>query len=196
VEIDTSLPALRVLEMLRDTYTLPKAIGTDNGPEFISEELEDWCNKHHVQIQYMQPGKPTQNALIERFNGTYRREVLDAHVFENLHHARMISQQWLQHYNHYRPHSALNDLTSNEYFNLYQKKGGRHRLYSFHSNHTYQVRHFFYFFLTSNNCIEVLFVNAVKLPDLLCVQKTSQKFPSLFRSHSIVEHLLYCPRFF
>jgi putative transposase len=82
VEIDTSLPALRVirvLEMLRDTHgTLPKAIRTDNGPEFISQKLEDWCQKHHIQIQYIQPGKPTQNAYIERCNRTLREELLNA----------------------------------------------------------------------------------------------------------------------
>ena len=111
VEVATSLPALRVirvLEMLRDTYgNLPKAIRTDNGPEFISQKLQDWCHAHAITLQYIQPGKPTQNAYIERCNRTLREELLNCWAFESLHQVRDFAQQWMHDYNHNRPHTAL-----------------------------------------------------------------------------------------
>ncbi|MFO0398415.1 MAG: transposase [Sphingobacteriia bacterium] len=104
--------------MLRDTHgTLPKAIRTDNGPEFISQKLEDWCQKHHIQIQYIQPGKPTQNAYIERCNRTLREELLNAWAFESLHEVRTFAEQWMHDYNHHRPHKALNYLTPMQFLN-------------------------------------------------------------------------------
>ncbi|MFN7709104.1 MAG: integrase core domain-containing protein [Sphingobacteriia bacterium] len=122
IEVDSSLPTRRVtlaLERAIETYGKPALLRTDNAPEF-RDRFAQWCTQHNIHLHRIAPGKPTQNALIERFSGTYRREVLDAHVFENLHHARLLSQQWLHYYNAERPHSALNHLTPNEFFNQYQ----------------------------------------------------------------------------
>ena len=96
------------------THGKPRMLRTDNGPEF-RDRFAQWCAAKGIVLNHIQPGKPTQNALIERFNGTFRREVLDAHLFENLLHARNIAQLWLQHYNHQRPHTALNHLTPHEF---------------------------------------------------------------------------------
>lgn len=84
IEVDTSLPALRVirvLEQLKESYPLPEQIRVDNGPELISSKLVAWCEMNRIRLHHIQPGKPTQNAYIERFNRTMRREVLDAHLF-------------------------------------------------------------------------------------------------------------------
>ena len=87
IEIDTSLPGqrvVRVLERLSAWRGLPQAIRCDNGPEFISQVFVDWCKDHGIEIRYIQPGKPNQNAYIERFNRTYREEVLSSYLFEDL----------------------------------------------------------------------------------------------------------------
>lgn len=87
IEIATSLPAariVRVLEELVELYGRPGAIRCDNGPEFLSRIFTDWCASKAIRILYIQPGKPDQNAIIERFNRSFRREVLDAHIFESL----------------------------------------------------------------------------------------------------------------
>lgn len=117
-EVDTSLPALRViraLERLIDERGTPSVIRVDNGPEFISQKLKKWCEDHHIQLRFIQPGKPTQNAFIERFNGSMRREVLDAYIFTNLDQARQVTQQWIADYNQNRPHKSLGYKTPNEY---------------------------------------------------------------------------------
>lgn len=113
IEVDTSLPAERVirsLEQLRDWRGLPKAIRCDNGPEYRAQVLVDWCREHRVELRYIQPGKPNQNAYIERFNKTYRTEVLDAHLFEDLDQVREITDIWIQRYNEERPHESLGNL--------------------------------------------------------------------------------------
>lgn len=87
IEVDTSLPAervIRVLEQLKDSRPLPRQIRVDNGPELISSKLVAWCERHQINLHHIQPGKPTQNAYIERFNRTYLREVLDAYLFGSL----------------------------------------------------------------------------------------------------------------
>jgi putative transposase len=82
----------------------------DNGPELLAEEFVAWCERHGIERRYIQPGKPDQNAYIERFNRTYREEVLNAYVFEDLDQVRRISVEWLQVYNEERSHEALGSM--------------------------------------------------------------------------------------
>lgn len=84
IVIDTSIPGgrvVRTLEELVDWQGKPQAIRVDNGPEYLSQVFADWCRAKGIELRYIQPGKPNQNAFIERFNRTYRHEVLDAYVF-------------------------------------------------------------------------------------------------------------------
>ena len=113
IEIDTSLPAERVIRVLEQVVSLrgqPQAIRLDNGPEFIAERFMSWCAERAIELRYIEPGKPDQNAFIERYNRTYRTEVLNAYVFESLEQVRAISAAWLQSYNEERPHDALAGL--------------------------------------------------------------------------------------
>jgi len=118
IEIDFSLPATRVvrlLERLIEQYGRPSQIRSDNGPEFISSTLSEWCENRAIAWHWIQPGKPTQNAYIERFNGTFRREVLNAYRFVNLRQAREVADAWQIEYNTQRPHQALGFLTPLEF---------------------------------------------------------------------------------
>lgn len=118
IEIDFSLPAVRVtrvLDMLAVWRGYPVQIRVDNGPEFISEHMLAWGEQHAVKIEYIQPGKPAQNGFVERFNRTYREEVLDAYLFSSLDEARRITADWLQEYNAIRPHASLGNLTPYEF---------------------------------------------------------------------------------
>ncbi|BCA54081.1 hypothetical protein W02_12210 [Nitrospira sp. KM1] len=113
IEIDTSLPAERVIRPpLAPTpgRGRPQAIRLDNGPELIAERFMTWCAERGIELRYIQPGKPDQNAFIERFNRTYRTEVLNAYVFESLDQIQEITAAWLQSYNEERPHDALAGL--------------------------------------------------------------------------------------
>ena len=93
----------------------PAQIRVDNGPEFISHHMVAWEEKHSVKIEYIQPGKPAQNGFIERFNRTYREEVLDAYLFSSLDEARRITADWLHDYNSICPHAALGNQTPCEF---------------------------------------------------------------------------------
>lgn len=118
IEIATSLPAariIRVLDELVELYGRPAAIRCDNGPEFLSQVFTDWCEGKGIKILYIQPGKPDQNALIERFNRSFRREVLDAHIFESIADAQQIAEDWLRRYNEIRPHDSLGSLPPAKY---------------------------------------------------------------------------------
>ena len=118
IEIDTSLPAervIRVLEMLIAWRGCPKQIRMDNGPELISKLLESWAEEHNIKLVHIQPGKPAQNAYIERFNRTYREDVLDAYLFDSLNEVREITEEWLEEYNAIRPHEALQGLPPYQY---------------------------------------------------------------------------------
>lgn len=113
IEIDTSLPAERLIRVLNQVVAWrgqPHAIRLDNGPELMAERFITWCAERGIELRYIQPGKPDQNAFIERFNRTYRTEVLNAYVFESLDQVREISAEWLQCYNEQRPHDALAGL--------------------------------------------------------------------------------------
>ena len=110
IEVDTSLPAervIRVLEQVTEWRGNPKSIRVDNGPEFISSALGLWCEEKGISLQFIQPGKPTQNAYIERFNGSFRRDVLDAYLFEDIQQVRILAEEWMEDYNYHRPHDAL-----------------------------------------------------------------------------------------
>jgi putative transposase len=111
IEIDISLPAQRVVRALEQIIAWrgkPKRIRVDNGPEFISTVLMLWCESQGIELQHIQPGRPMQNAYIERFNGSFRRDVLDAYLFGEIRQVRRLAEDWMEDYNQYRPHDALN----------------------------------------------------------------------------------------
>lgn len=113
IEVDTSLPAERVIRVPEQVVAWrgqPEALRLDNGPELIADCFMTWCTEHDIELRYIQPGKPAQNALIERFNRTYRAEVLNTYVFESLDQVREISAEWLLTYNEARPHDTLAGL--------------------------------------------------------------------------------------
>jgi putative transposase len=114
VDADTSLPALRViriLEQLKESRGLPQMIRVDNGPEFISFKLDNWCKENKVMLTFIQPGKPMQNGYVERCNGSIRSELLNAYVFKSLSEVRQKADEWMIDYNFHRPHKALNYQT-------------------------------------------------------------------------------------
>lgn len=124
IEADTSLPSLRVQRVLKTLITQrgkPQNIRCDNGPEFICHSLQDWCKQNEITLQYIQPGKPTQNAYIERKNGSMRRELLNAYMFRSLNEVRIMTEEWRQDYNTERPHKSLNYLSPLNYFNLWKQ---------------------------------------------------------------------------
>ncbi|WP_460213346.1 IS3 family transposase, partial [Escherichia coli] len=126
IEIDLNLPAqrvVRVLDRIAANRGYPVMLRMDNGPEFISLALAEWAEKHTVQLEFIQPGKPTQNAFIERFNRTYRTEILDFYLFRTLNEVREITEQWLSEYNCERPHESLNNLTPEEYRQQHYQPG-------------------------------------------------------------------------
>jgi putative transposase len=113
IEVDFSLPSQRVirtLERIIEWRGKPLAIRCDNGPEYISQQLINWSNKKQITLLYIQPGKPTQNAYVERFNRTVRHEWLDLHSFDSIDHAQQLATQWLWSYNNERPHSAIGGI--------------------------------------------------------------------------------------
>ena len=118
IVIDTSLPATRVvrtLEQLKAERGLPKMIRVDNGSEMTSLAFTQWCEAHDIKICYIEPGKPNQNAYIERFNRSYRTEVLDPHLFSSLDQVRDLSWAWMLSYNEERPHESLGNLPPSEF---------------------------------------------------------------------------------
>jgi putative transposase len=113
IDVATSIPSIRVtrfLDRLIEIYGVPAAIRCDNGPEFIAQQFADWCKDKSIQILYIQPGKPDQNAFIERFNRTYRDGVLDAYLFDSISDVQQITDDWIKRYNEQRPHDSLGKL--------------------------------------------------------------------------------------
>lgn len=115
---NTSLPArvvIRYLEQRIELHGKPKRIRTDNGPEFRSKLFQKWLKNNDITWSRIQKGKPQQNAIIERFNKTYREDVLDANIFRDIGQVDEITKPWIDDYNNYRPHQALNYQTPSAY---------------------------------------------------------------------------------
>jgi len=118
IEVDTSLPSGRIVRVLNTVAAwrgYPRRLRSDNGPELISQEMQRWAEKHGVLLDFIEPGKPAQNAFIERFNRTYREDVLDFYLFDTLEEVREITEQWLEEYNAIRPHDSLGGMTPYQY---------------------------------------------------------------------------------
>jgi putative transposase len=118
IEVDTSITGTRVkavLERLADTRGLPRSITVDHGPEFEGQVLDAWAYQTNVQLSFIRPGKPNENAYIESFNGKFRDECLNEHWFITMAQARHAIEAWRIEYNTERPHSSLGDLTPEEY---------------------------------------------------------------------------------
>jgi len=118
IEVDLNLPAsrvVRVLERLEAWRGLPAKLRMGNGPEFVSVTLAQWAEDKGVELEFIQPGKPVQNSFVERFNRSYRTEILDAYLFRTLNEVREKTSTWLTEYNEERPHESLGNLTPTEY---------------------------------------------------------------------------------
>ena len=94
---------------------LPYAITVDHGTEFTSKVLDEWCYLRGVKLDFIRPGKPTENGFIESFNGRLRDECLNVNEFATLEHVRQVLRSWQHDYNHHRPHGSLGKLTPIEF---------------------------------------------------------------------------------
>jgi putative transposase len=127
ITLDTSISSERVvreLDRLIEWRGKPERLRMDNGPEFLADVLRKWCERHGIELVFIQPGKPAQNALIERFNRTFREEVLDLFLFWDLDEARRVGEAWMWIYNNERPHQGLGGLTPVQFMLKY---GDRHK---------------------------------------------------------------------
>lgn len=118
IDVDQGIKGEQVVEAMMRIAALrgaPKAIRVDNGPEFVSKALDRWAYENGVTLDFSRPGKPTDNAFVESFNGRLRDECLNAHWFLSLADARAKIEAWRRHYNESRPHTSLGWLTPNEY---------------------------------------------------------------------------------
>ncbi len=119
LEVDLSLSGERVRRVLeavvKERGERPEAIIVDNGPEFVSHVLTQWCQAQQIKLSYIQPGRPMQNGHVESFNGKFRDECLNQHWFVTLRQARLIVAAWRRHYNEERPHSSLGNQTPCEF---------------------------------------------------------------------------------
>lgn len=125
LEVDTSLTGLRVtrvLEYLGKVHGLPKSIRVDNGPEFISQVLDEWAHRRGVHLDFIRPGKPTDNPYIESFHDKFRDECLNDNYFLDLREARELIEDWRNEYNTVRPHESLDQLTPHEFMAKYQQQ--------------------------------------------------------------------------
>ena len=125
IEIDLNISAqrvVRVLDRIVANRGYPLKMRMDNVPELISLALAEWAESHGVILEFIRPGKPTENAFIERFNRAYRTEVLDFYLFRTLNEAREITVRWLNEYNSELPHESLNNLAPEEFRLMAEKQ--------------------------------------------------------------------------
>jgi putative transposase len=117
LEADFSLSGQRVAEAFDrlNGHPLPRAITVDNGTEFTSKALDEWAYRHNVKLDFIRPGKPTENGLIEPFNGRLRDECLNVQTFTSIDDVREKLEAWRNDYNHHRPHGSLGHLTPSEF---------------------------------------------------------------------------------
>lgn len=118
IEVGSSIPAkrlIRTLNRLIDWYGVPSSIRLDNGPEMTSCDFREWAAGKGIALRFIEPGEPNQNAFIERFNRTYRHEVLDAYLFKSIEQVQHITEEWLLDYNEQRPHDALGGLPPRQF---------------------------------------------------------------------------------
>jgi putative transposase len=121
IEVDTSLPGLRVIRTLEraiDLHGKPKLIVMDNGPEFTCKALDEWAWSRGISLHWIDPGKPIQNAYVESFNGRFRDECLNQHHFVSLDDARNLIDGWRDDYNSIRPHTSLRGLAPEEFLRI------------------------------------------------------------------------------
>lgn len=124
ITLDTSLTSARVireLEKLIQWRGKPEKLRVDNGPEFIAHAMEEWTASKNIELKFIQKGKPHQNGYVERFNRSFREEVLDEFAFESISQAQLLSHAWIWIYNNERPHSSLNYHTPNAFLLKYGK---------------------------------------------------------------------------
>ncbi len=112
---------VEVLERLKLNYGLPKTIKVDNGSEFISKAMDEWAHRNNVKLDFSRPGKPTDNAFIESFNGRLRQECLQQNWFTSLDDSKQIVETWRVDYNQERPHSSLDHRTPSEFVVRWQQ---------------------------------------------------------------------------
>lgn len=115
-----SVAVIEVLEWLREERGLPEVLVSDNGSEFTSRAFDAWAYARGVKLEYIQPGKPVQNAFIESFNGSLRDECLNLHWFQSLADARRVIEAWREDYNTVRPHSSLQGCTPRAWADQHQ----------------------------------------------------------------------------
>jgi putative transposase len=118
IEVDSSIGGARVARVLEEVISWrgkPETLRSDNGPEFLSTALVEFCEQRGIKLKYIQPGKPVQNALIERFNRSFRRDVLDAFIFGSLSQVREQASEWQEDYNEYHPHQSLKGMSPRKY---------------------------------------------------------------------------------
>jgi putative transposase len=133
----TSERVISELEQMIQWRGLPEKIRVDNGPEFIADALSNWCkdSSRNIELLFIQPGKPSQNGYIERFNKTFREDILDAHLFDDAEHVQQMSNDWIWMYNNDRPHESLGNITPAQFLLKYGKlhphPRGQHEFPSF-----------------------------------------------------------------
>jgi putative transposase len=111
----SGLRVTRELDRLLDERDAPRTLVCENGPEFTSKAMFFWASKRRIRIHFIQPGKPTQNAFVESFNGKFRDFCLNLHWFASLQDACEIIEAWRKHYNDVRPHRSLNGMLPSQY---------------------------------------------------------------------------------
>lgn len=112
---DTSITGARLVRWFDALEVLPKRIRCDNGPEFWSKDFLEWAEKRGIEIEFIEPGKPNQNAFIESFNSRLRDECLNENLFFDMEHARRLLLQYEKFYNEERPHSSIGYKTPKEF---------------------------------------------------------------------------------